>query len=363
MESAESTQRVYDINELLKKMVTIKASDLHLAAGSPPNVRIDGKLFAFTDYGIVDNKILGMMLYSVINDEQKAVFEKTRELDFSYSIPGISRFRGNMLYQRGTLGAVFRVIPANPPTIEELNLPPIITALSKKPRGLVLVTGPTGSGKSTTLASMVDFINRNRSEHIVTIEDPIEFLHKNQKSIIRQRELGSDTLSFTAALKHVLRQDPDVILVGEMRDLETISLAVTAAETGHLVFGTLHTTSAASTIDRIIDVFPSSQQAQIRMQLSNTLEGIICQTLVPKKEGRGRVCAMEILIGTMAVRNLIREGKSHMIINMLQAGVKDGMQTLNAALMKFVTAGAITLEDAVAKSSQPEELKSMMTRT
>jgi twitching motility protein PilT len=232
-----------------------------------------------------------------------------------------------------------------------------------KPRGLVLVTGPTGSGKSTTLASMVDYINRTRAEHIVTIEDPIEFLHKNQKSIIRQRELGSDTLSFSEALKHVLRQDPDVILVGEMRDLETISLAVTSAETGHLVFGTLHTTSAASTIDRIIDVFPSSQQAQIRMQLSTTLEGIICQTLVPKKEGKGRACAMEILIGTMGVRNLIREGKTHMIINMLQAGVKDGMQTLNSALHKLVISGAISVDDALMKSSQPDELKSLIGRS
>ncbi len=353
----------FSIDEILRKMVSMRASDLHLAVGSPPNIRIDGKLVPLSDYGTISNEILKGALYSIISEDQKKTFEKNKELDFSHSIPQVSRFRGNMLYQRNTLGAVFRSIPANPPSIEELNLPPVITALSKKPRGLVLVTGPTGSGKSTTLASMVDYINRSRSEHIVTIEDPIEFLHKNQKSIIRQRELGSDTLSFSEALKHVLRQDPDVILVGEMRDLDTISLAVTAAETGHLVFATLHTTSAASTIDRVIDVFPSSQQAQIRMQLSTTLEGIICQTLVPRKEGKGRACAMEILIGTLGVRNLIREGKTHMIVNMLQAGVKDGMQTLNSALHKLVVSGAVSQDDALLKSSQPDELKSLFGRT
>lgn len=363
MDPFEAAVMPFNINEILRRMVDSKASDLHLVVGSPPNARIDGKLVPLVDYGIISNEMLKEALYSLISDEQKKIFEKGKELDFSHSIPQVSRFRVNMLYQRNTLGAVFRVIPAKPPTIEELNLPPIITALCMKPRGLVLVTGPTGSGKSTTLASMVNYINRTRAEHIVTIEDPIEFLHKNQKSIIRQRELGSDTLSFSEALKHVLRQDPDVILVGEMRDLETISLAVTSAETGHLVFGTLHTTSAASTIDRIIDVFPSGQQAQIRMQLSTTLEGIICQTLVPKKEGKGRACAMEILIGTMGVRNLIREGKTHMIINMLQAGVKDGMQTLNSALHKLVTSGAISVDDALLKSSQPDELKSLIGRS
>ncbi len=362
MDPSEAAVTPFKIDEILRRMVDSKASDLHLVVGSPPNARIDGKLVSLSEYGIINNEMLKEALYSVISDEQKKAFEKNRELDFSYSMPKISRFRGNMLYQRNTLGAVFRAIPANPPTIEELNLPAIITTLSKKPRGLVLVTGPTGSGKSTTLASMVDYINRTRAEHIVTIEDPIEFLHKNQKSIIRQRELGSDTLSFEEALKHVLRQDPDVILVGEMRDLETISLAVTSAETGHLVFATLHTTSAASTIDRIIDVFPPGQQAQIRMQLSTTLEGIICQTLVPKKEGKGRACAMEILVGTMGVRNLIREGKTHMIVNMLQAGVKDGMQTLNSALHKLVVSGAISVDDALLKSSQPDELKNLLGR-
>jgi twitching motility protein PilT len=362
MDQFEAAVSPFKINEILRRMVDSKASDLHLVVGSPPNARIDGKLVPLTDYGVINNDMLREALYSIISDEQKKTFEKGKELDFSHSIPQVSRFRVNMLYQRNTLGAVFRVIPARPPTIEELNLPPVITALCMKPRGLVLVTGPTGSGKSTTLASMVDYINRTRAEHIVTIEDPIEFLHRNQKSIIRQRELGSDTLSFAEALKHVLRQDPDVILVGEMRDLETISLAVTSAETGHLVLGTLHTTSAASTIDRIIDVFPSGQQAQIRMQLSTTLEGIICQTLVPKKEVKGRACAMEILIGTMGVRNLIREGKTHMIINMLQAGIKDGMQTLNSALHKLVVSGVISPDDALMKSSQPDELRSLISR-
>lgn len=359
--SVETTQaKTLSMGELLKIMVERKASDLHLAVGSPPSARIDGKLNPFEEYGILQNESLKEILYKILTEEQIKKFEETRELDFSYSMPGISRFRGNMLFQRGTIGAVFRAIPSRPLTLEELNLPPVVKELCERPRGLILVTGPTGSGKSTTLASMIDYINKNRPEHIVTIEDPIEFLHKSQKSIIRQRELGSDTLSFGEALKHVLRQDPDVILVGEMRDLETISLAVTAAETGHLVFGTLHTTTASSTIDRIIDVFPSHQQQQIRMQLSNTLEGVLCQTLVPKKDGKGRVCAMEILIGVAGVRNLIREGKTHQIINMLQSGAQVGMQSLNTSLQKIFKQGLISKEDALAKSSQPDELQRLI---
>lgn len=354
---AVDTNKVLSIDDFLKTMVKNGASDLHLAVGSAPSIRIDGKLCPLEGYDILKNDAMRDVLYKIIDADQREVFEKTRELDFSYSIPGISRFRGNMLFQRGTLGAVFRAIPAKPPSLEELNLPPIIKELCERPRGLVLVTGPTGSGKSTTLASMIDYINRSRADHIVTIEDPIEFLHKSEKSIVRQRELGADTLSFAEALKHVLRQDPDVILVGEMRDLETISLAVTAAETGHLVFGTLHTTSAASTVDRVIDVFPSGQQQQIRMQLSTTLEGVISQTLVPKKEGKGRVCAMEVLIGVPGVRNLIREGKTHQIINMIQSGAQQGMQTLNTCLQRFCRDGLITKEAAMSKSSQPEELR------
>lgn len=356
MEATAEAIKTLSLDELFKLMVGKGASDLHLAVGSPPNTRVDGKLQPFEGYEILKNDPLREILYKILTEEQIKTLEKTRELDFSYSMPGISRFRGNILFQRGTIGAVFRAIPSSPPNLEDLNLPPVIKELCDKPRGLVLVTGPTGSGKSTTLAAMIDYINRNRAEHIVTIEDPIEFLHKSQKSIIRQRELGSDTLSFSEALKHVLRQDPDVILVGEMRDLETISLAVTSAETGHLVFGTLHTTSAGSTVDRIIDVFPSHQQQQIRMQLSNTLEGVICQTLVPKKEGKGRICAMEILIGVAGVRNMIREGKTHQIINMLQSGASVGMQSLNTSLQKIFKQGLITKEDALAKSSQPDEL-------
>lgn len=357
--SAETAQAL-TLDDLLKLMVDNKASDLHLAVGSPPSARIDGTLKPFEGMEILKNDPLTQILYKVLTDEQKNILETTRELDFSFSIPGLSRFRGNILFQRGTIGAVFRAIPSRPMTLEELNLPPIVKELCDKPRGLVLVTGPTGSGKSTTLAAMIDYINRNRAEHIVTIEDPIEFLHKSQKSIIRQRELGSDTLSFAEALKHVLRQDPDVILVGEMRDLETISLAVTAAETGHLVFATLHTTSASSTVDRVIDVFPGHQQQQIRMQLSTTLEGVISQTLVPKKEGKGRVCAMEILIGVPGVRNIIREGKTHQLVNMLQSGSQQGMQSLNSALQKLCKDGVITKEAAVSKSSQPDELTQLM---
>ncbi|MFH1453909.1 MAG: type IV pilus twitching motility protein PilT [Armatimonadota bacterium] len=341
---------------LLKEMVDKKASDLHLAVGSPPSIRVDGQLLPIEGHEALSNDALRGILYKVLTEDQINKFEKDREFDFSYSLPGVSRFRGNLLFQRGTLGGVFRSIPSRPLTLEELNLPPVIQELCDRPRGLVLVTGPTGSGKSTTLAAMIDYINRNRNEHIVTIEDPIEFLHKSQKSIVRQRELGTDTLSFAEALKHVLRQDPDVILVGEMRDLETISLAVTAAETGHLVFGTLHTTSASSTVDRVIDVFPSGQQQQIRMQLSTTLEGVVSQTLVPKKEGHGRICAMEILIGVPGVKNMIREGKTHQIMNMIQSGGQSGMQSLNSSLQKFVREGLITKEAAMSKSSAPEEL-------
>ena len=350
------------VEVLLRAMVDHGASDLHLAVGSHPAVRIDGHLLPLTQLPQLDQNAMEAIMYPVLDGDQVEKLLKVRELDFSYSIAGLSRFRGNLLWQRGTLGGVFRAIPARPITLEELGLPQVITDLARRPRGLVLVTGPTGSGKSTTLASMIDYINSNFDHHIVTIEDPIEFMHKNKRCVVRQRELGADTMSFAAALKHVLRQDPDVILVGEMRDLETIGLAVTAAETGHLVFGTLHTTSAASTVDRVIDVFPSGQQQQIRMQLSGTLEGVISQCLVPRAEGRGRVCAMEIMLGTNAVRNMIREGKTHQINNIIQSGGSLGMQTLNSALKNLVLSGAITLEAAMAKSSYPDELKASMDR-
>jgi len=358
----DSTATTVTLEDLLRTMIENGASDLHLCVGGPPAMRIDGTLRAIPGAPSLDMGAMEAVLYPVLDGDQREKLIKTRELDFSVSIPGLSRFRGNILWQRNSLGAVFRAIPVRPITLEELNLPPIIRELASRPRGLVLVTGPTGSGKSTTLAAMIDYINANYDHHIVTIEDPIEFMHRNKRCIVRQRELGSDTLSFAAALKHVLRQDPDVILVGEMRDLETISLAVTAAETGHLVFGTLHTTSAASTVDRVIDVFPSGQQAQIRMQLAGTLEGVVSQCLLPRAEGRGRVCAMEIMVGTGGVRNMIREGKTHQINNMLQAGGSVGMQTLNSALRNLVISGVVTLEDAVAKSSYPDDLKAMLSK-
>lgn len=344
------------MEDLLKGMVDKKASDLHLAVGSPPVYRINGTLFA-TDMEPIAHNVLQEMVYSVLNYEQRERFEKDKELDFSYSIPGVSRYRGNALLQRGTMGAVFRAIPSRPVTLEELGFPPILQEFCKRPRGLILVTGPTGSGKSTTLAAMIDYINEHDAVHIVTIEDPIEFLYKNKKAIIRQRELGPDTHSFNEALKHVLRQDPDVILVGEMRDLETISLAVTAAETGHLVFATLHTTGAPATVDRIVDVFPPHQQQQIRAQLGGILEGVISQTLVPTADGKGRVCAMEIMVGTHAVRNLIREGKTHQITSMIQSGGQHGMISLDSSLKNLVTKNKITFEDALVKAANMEEFK------
>ncbi|MBI2252650.1 MAG: type IV pilus twitching motility protein PilT [Armatimonadetes bacterium] len=347
-------QNTFNLDKLLALMVEKKASDLHLVVGLPPNMRIDGELISLEEFGDLTNEFLANILFPILNEDQNKKFEHNKELDFSYSVPGL------MLYQRNTIGAVIRAIPARPLTLEELNMPPIIKELCNRPRGLILVTGPTGSGKSTTLAAMIDYINSNKRVHIITIEDPIEFLHKSKKSVIRQRELGSDTLSFSGALKHVLRQDPDIILVGEMRDLETISLAVTAAETGHLVFGTLHTTSASSTIDRIVDVFPPHQQQQIRMQVSTTLEAVLTQTLIPKKDGNGRVCAMEIMVGTNGVRNLIREGKTHQLINMILSGSAVGMQYLDSVLKKLCNEGLISVEDALAKTSSPDELKLLL---
>ncbi len=342
------------LEELLRAMVERNASDLHLAVGSPPTYRIHGDLVA-TEAAPLSPEALQEMVYSIFSQEQRERFERQKELDFSYSIAGMSRYRGNALFQRGTMGAVFRAIPSRPRTLDELGFPQILREFCKKPRGLILVTGPTGSGKSTTLAAMIEYINGLDSVHIVTIEDPIEFLYKNKKAIIRQRELGQDTHSFAEALRHVLRQDPDVILVGEMRALETIALAVTAAETGHLVFATLHTSGAASTVDRIVDVFPPHQQQQIRIQLAGILEGVISQTLIPTADGNGRVCAMEIMIGTHAIRNLVREGKSHQIMSAIQSSGGAGMITLDAALKQLVVAGKVSFEDALTKASNTEE--------
>lgn len=339
-------------------MVAINASDLHLGAGSPPTFRTNGTLTNL-ETPPLKPEMVEEMVFSLLTAEQREQFEKAKELDFSYSLPGVSRFRGNILLQRGTLGAVFRAVPARPFTLDELGLPAVLKKLCDKPRGLVLVTGPTGSGKSTTLAAMIDYINENRALHIVTIEDPIEFLHRNKKSLIRQRELGADTNSFGAALKHILRQDPDIILVGEMRDLETISLAVTAAETGHLVFATVHTIGAPATVDRVVDVFPPYQQQQIRMQLSIILEGVISQVLIPRTDSKGRACALEIMTGTLGVRNLIREGKTHQLTNIIQSSSQHGMQTLDASLKLLYQQGIISHQEAASHAANPDEFRRM----
>lgn len=343
------------IDEMLKGMLEKKASDLHLSVGSPPTYRIHGQLVPLVPESLNQEMMQQFVAVVLSQPDQPKRFAEQRELDFAYSIPGVARYRGNLLFQRGTVGAVFRVIPMRPPSLDGLGFPDVLKSLCYKPRGLVLVTGPTGSGKSTTLAAMVDYINERRSVHIVTIEDPIEFLHNNRKAIIRQRELGVDTLSFAGALRHALRQDPDVILVGEMRDLETTALAVTAAETGHLVLATLHTTGAAATVDRVVDVFPPHQQQQVRMQLSSALEGVISQALVPTKDGKGMACALEVMIATVAIRTLIREGKTHQIPSAIQAGGKYGMVTLNYALKILLEAGKVSMEEARLKATDLEE--------
>lgn len=347
---------ILHIDDLLRIMHERRASDLHLGVGTAPVLRIDGDLSAVNAEKLTPTRT-NELIYSVLSDEQISEFEENWELDFAYSVRGLSRFRVNVHRQRGTVGAVFRAVPVDPPSLDGLGMPEILKKLSIRPRGLVLVTGPTGSGKSTTLAAMIREINVIRRRHIVTIEDPIEFLHRNEKSIIIQREVGSDTRSFTVALRHVLRQDPDVILIGEMRDLETIAAAITAAETGHLVLATLHTTSAAQTVDRIIDVFPPHQQEQVRVQLSTVLEGIICQTLLPLADGKGRTCAQEILVATSAIRNLIREGKTHQMPSVLQSSAAEGMQTLDQALKTLVQQGKVVPQVAMAVASNPQDFK------
>lgn len=349
------------IEDLLHIMVERGSSDLHLKAGSAPMIRVDGDLTPVT-YEILTPDIIRRMIESILTDEQKAKFIAEKELDFAYSVPGLSRFRVNVYLQRGSWGTAIRVIPSRPFTIDELKLPYILKDVAMKPRGLVLVTGPTGSGKSTTLAAMINHINEHRRCHIVSVEDPIEFLHKDKNSVISQREVGSDTHSYTNALKHVLRQDPDVILIGEMRDLETTSIAITSSETGHLVLATLHTNSSATTVDRIVDIFPQHQQQQVRMQLSVTLECIVCQTLLPKAKGSGRVMAMEIMPVTPAVRNIIREGKSHHIPNLLQSGAQVGMQSLDMALKNLYLQGLVTYEDALSKAAVPDEFARLLGR-
>src|ERR671933_792410 len=349
------------LSDLLKKLIEMGGSDLHLTTNSPPQVRVDGALRPLEGFKILTSADTKQLAYSVLTDAQKHRFEEALELDFSFGVRGLSRFRANLFNQRGAVGAVFRAIPYEIRTFEALGLPPIISKLCDKPRGLILVTGPTGSGKSTTLAAMLDKINRERHEHIVTIEDPIEFLHNHKSCIVNQREVGSDTKGFADALRTALRQDPDVVLIGEMRDLETIESALRIAETGHLTFATLHTNSAASTINRIIDVFPSEQQAQVRAQLSLVLEGILCQALLPKADGQGRAMALEILVPNAAIRNLIREDKIHQIYSMMQTGQdKYGMQTFNQALATHYHKRLITLETAMQRSGNPDELRDLI---
>ncbi|MCK8113999.1 type IV pilus twitching motility protein PilT [Coriobacteriia bacterium M08DHB] len=343
-------------------MIDVGGSDLHITVGSAPGIRIRGEVTAIESQKVLTPKDTQEMLLSLLSEEQRRRFETELELDFAYSIPGLSRFRTNIFQQRNSMGAVFRVIPLRIPTLEELQLPRVCKFLAERPRGLVLVTGPTGSGKSTTLAAMIDHINETRPVHIITLEDPIEFMHKNKRAYVNQREIGEDTHSFTSALKRVLRQDPDVILVGEMRDLETISAALTAAETGHLVLATLHTTGGPETVDRIIDVFPPHQQQQVRMQLSTTLEGVLSQTLLRSTDGRSRVMAMEIMLGIPAISNLIREGKTHQMATIIQGGSSLGMQTLDQHLKVLLQAGKVTYEEAIQKAKEPRELAQMLGR-
>ncbi len=350
------------LHQLLKTMVERGGSDLHCTTNSPPQIRIDGKLVPL-DMPPLTAPETKQLAYSVLTDAQKHRFEETLELDLSFGIKGLARFRGNIFNQRGAVAAVYRQIPYEILGFKDLGLPLVVEELCARPRGLVLVTGPTGSGKSTTLAAMIDKINRERHEHIITIEDPVEFLHQHKNCVVNQRELHADTHSFSAALKSALRQDPDVVLIGEMRDLETIESALRIAETGHLTFGTLHTNSAAQTINRVIDVFPAHQQSQIRAQLSFVLEGIMCQTLLPKANGKGRAMAMEILVPNSAIRNLIREDKVHQIYSMMQTGqAKYGMQTFNQSLATLYFKKMITLQVALARSSNPDELQEMISR-
>jgi twitching motility protein PilT len=349
-----------DFADVLLEVIDRRASDLHLAAGAPPTVRIRGRLVPMDGFPVLTPNDTREIVYSILSEGQRQKFENNWQLDFAYQIPGRGRFRVNAYFQRSAVGAAFRLIPFDVVPLETLGLPPVVAEFANKPRGLVLVTGPTGSGKSTTLASLIDVINESREEHIMTVEDPIEFLHHHKKCIVNQRELGSDAVSFGEALKAALRQDPDVILVGEMRDLETIGTALTAAETGHLVFATLHTQDTPQTIDRIIDVFPPEQQGQVRAQLSVALQGIMTQTLLPTADGAGRVVAAEVLVPTPAVRNLIREAKTHQIYSVLQTGAAHGMQTMDSALAQLVRAGKVNRQLAESRAHAPEELRRLL---
>jgi twitching motility protein PilT len=357
-----ATSQTSSIDELLERMVAQGASDLHITTGSEPAIRVNGRLQRLNDVARLSADDSQRLLYRILSTEQQKQLEIKRQIDLSYSIPGLARFRVNVYFQRESLGAAFRLVPAELKTLDDLGLPQQLHELAKKPRGLVLVTGPTGSGKSTTLAAVIDEINRNRHDHIMTIEDPIEFLHRHKNCIVNQREIGPDAISFAEALRGALRQDPDVILLGEMRDLETIATALTAAETGHLVFATLHTQDAPSTVDRLIDVFPAAQQEQIRVQIASTLQAIVTQTLVPTIDGAGRVPAVEILYPDDAVRNLIRQAKVEQIYSIMQTGTQRGMQTLEQALVDLVARGKISQDTAIARSSRPDQLIGLLKR-
>src|SRR4030043_72853 len=342
--------------DLLRMIIEKNASDLHITTGSPPRLRVDGKLEQI-DHPPLTPADTKALCYSILTDAQKHKYEENNELDLSFGVKGLSRFRGNIFMQRGAVAGAFRTIPFEIRGFKDLGLPEIVNDLVKKPRGLILVTGPTGCGKSTTLAAMIDRINSERYDHIITVEDPIEYLHQHKKCLVNQREVNADTVSFKAALKYVLRQDPDVVLIGEMRDLETIEAALTVSETGHLTLATLHTNSAVQTINRVVDVFPPHQQEQIRVQLSFVLEGILAQQLIPKKSGKGRVLAIELLVPNPAIRNLIREDKVHQIYSMMQTGqTKFGMQTMNQSLFELYTKGYLSYEDAIGRSAVPDEL-------
>jgi twitching motility protein PilT len=355
--STESAVEEGDIilNDLLLLVLDTGASDLHLTSGARPTLRLRGELEQLEDYPVLTPPVIQRVLYAALTQKQREKFEEHLELDFAYSVPGRARFRVNLYRQRDAVGAAFRLIPFEIKKLEDLGVPTTVANFAMLPRGFVLVTGPTGSGKSTTLAAVIDLANRKRKDHIMTVEDPIEFLHRHQSCIVNQREVGEDTWSFNAALKHVLRQDPDIILVGEMRDLETISVALTAAETGHLVFATLHTQDAAQTIDRVIDVFPPHQQQQVRVQLAGALQGVVCQTLCRTADGHGRVVATEVLQATPAIRNLIREGKTHQIYSAMQAGAQHGMHTLDQHLAELVKKGRVTYEHGLEKCHHIED--------
>ncbi len=359
-ESQRLGQAADRLGQLLQSMLAAGASDLHLTAGTPPRIRVDGSLEVMQGESSLQSEEIRVMVFSVLSQRSRQNFEDHKELDASYSAPGIGRFRVNVFYQQESIGCVMRAIPFEIVPFDRLGMPTVVETFAHTPRGLVLVTGPTGSGKSTTLASLINVINESQPFHIMTVEDPIEFVHSHKKSIVNQREVGADTEGFASALKHVLRQDPDVILVGEMRDLETIAIALTAAETGHLVFATLHTQDASQAVDRIIDVFPPDQQAQIRVMLSSTLQGVVAQQLIPRADGFGRACAVEVLVATSAIRNLIREGKSHQIPSAMQAGGQFGMVTMGQSLAQLVRQRKISLDSALAVAAHPQEVQRML---